>query len=186
MVHDHDGRATLRRSFTERISTFPSLEPLKKRPVLPKHSRIASESLIASDTSGLYKGQVVGAGSGSTAHTTYLNHDDINRRAIQILHLEGADDETVTSRDTFHCILRIIHPYDRFRRTFDLATVAWVLLLVFWIPLEIGFVWYEPPDAQKIISVVLDVWFALDILLNFRTGYVHHGTVVMDPKKIAS
>ena len=36
------------------------------------------------------------------------------------------------------------------------------------------------------LPLSVDFWFAIDIILNFRTGYVNHGTVVMDPKKIAS
>jgi hypothetical protein len=39
---------------------------------------------------------------------------------------------------------------------------------------------------QKILFAALDFWFALDIALNFRTGYIHHGTIVMDPNKVAS
>lgn len=83
-------------------------------------------------------------------------------------------------------LIRIIHPYDRFRRLFDAATVIWVLILVYFIPLEIGFDWYETPSVLKALFGILDAWFAVDIILNFRTGYIEHGTVVMDPKKIAS
>ena len=52
--------------------------------------------------------------------------------------------------------------------------------------LLIGFDWYKIPKPQKIVLILLDVWFAIDIILNFRTRYVYHGTVIMDSKKVAS
>lgn len=177
--------ATRQRSFSQKLTT--SLEPLK-RPIRPKHSRVASESFVASNASGVYKGQIVGSPTTKEVKVPnhkYLNHDDINRRAIQIFHTEGGDNSN-SKKSIIQSFLRIMHPYDRFRRMFDLATVIWVLLLVFFIPFEIGFVWYEAPSTQKILFAALDFWFAVDIILNFRTGYLHHGTVVMDSKKIAS
>ena len=168
------------RSFSQMMTS--SLDPLKRQ-IRPKHSRVASESFISSNTSGFYKGQVVG--SPASGDHTYLNHHDINRRAIQVLHTEGAHANHSRKTVVQRC-LSIIHPYDRFRRMFDMATVIWVLLLVFYIPLEIGFVWYEPPSIQKVLFMILDIWFAVDIILNFRTGYIYHGTVVLDSKKIAS
>ncbi|KAL7547182.1 hypothetical protein ACHAWF_010502 [Thalassiosira exigua] len=172
------------RSFSQKLSS--TFDPLKRQ-IRPQQSRVASESFIASNASGFYKGQVVGSPSlkrDVRDQHMYLNHDDINRRAIQIFHTEG--ERRNSKRSAMQCFQRIIHPYDRFRRMFDIATVIWVLLLVFFIPFEIGFVWYEPPQAQKVLFAILDFWFAVDIILNFRTGYVHHGTVVMDSKKIVS
>mmetsp|Transcript_46182 Transcript_46182/g.97021 ORF Transcript_46182/g.97021 Transcript_46182/m.97021 type:complete len:191 (+) Transcript_46182:1936-2508(+) len=176
-------------SFSERLSS--SLDPLK-RPIRPKHARVASsisagsEPFVASN-SNVFRGQIIGgATKGREARNrTYLNHDDINRRAIQIWHTEG-EENSESKKSIIKPFLRIIHPYDRFRRLFDVATVIWVLLLVFFIPLEIGFDWYETPSPQKVFYGVLDCWFAVDIILNFRTGYINHGTVVMDSKKIAS
>mmetsp|Transcript_39908 Transcript_39908/g.96052 ORF Transcript_39908/g.96052 Transcript_39908/m.96052 type:complete len:185 (+) Transcript_39908:1369-1923(+) len=176
-------RSSRQRSFSQKLTS--SLEPLT-RPIRPRHSRVASESVIGSKASGIYKGQVVGGkGKDAAEDHKYLNHDEINRRAIQLFHTEGAEG-TNSTKNIIQYFLGVIHPYDRFRRMFDIATVLWVLLLVFFIPLEIGFVWYEAPKAQKILFGILDFWFAFDIILNFRTGYVNHGTIVMDPKKIAS
>ena len=177
--------ATRKRSFSQRLSS--SLEPLT-RPIRPTHSRVASESFVSSASSGMYKGQVIGAPPQKRKdlrNRTYLNPDDINQRAIQILHSEDDEDDTSRTRIS-QWFLRIIHPYDQFRRMFDVTTVIWVLLLVFFIPLEIGFDWFKTPKPQKILFGFLDFWFAIDIILNFRTGYVNHGTVVMDSKKIAS
>lgn len=78
----------------------------------------------------------------------------------------------------------VINPNHRFRRVFDAITVIWVLILVFFIPFEIGFVWFDTPAQLDVIFVFLDIWFALDIILNFRTGFLHHGNLEMDSKKI--
>jgi hypothetical protein len=132
--------------------------------------------------SGFFRGQPVAPEpAGHPASRVYLNYDDINKRAIQLFH---SDTSVRPSSNTWRC-LQIFHPYDRSRRIFDFATVIWVLLLVFFIPIEIGFDWFDAPNWQKIIYTVLDFWFAVDIILNFRTGYINHGTVVMDPNKIS-
>ena len=155
--------------------------------------RVASDSFLASKSSGVFKGQHIGSPKQPQENKEeddgiYLNHDEINRRAIQIFHTEGGEKSASrSSKKTFiQWVLTIIHPYDRSRRMFDMTTVIWVLLLVFFIPLEIGFDWYETVAWQKVLFTALDIWFALDIMLNFRTGYINHGTVVMGPKKIAS
>jgi len=155
--------------------------------------RVASDSFLASKSSGVFKGQLIGSPKQPQENKEeddgiYLNHDEINRRAIQIFHTEGGEKSASrSSKKTFiQWLLTIIHPYDRSRRMFDMTTVIWVLLLVFFIPLEIGFDWYETVAWQKVLFTALDIWFALDIMLNFRTGYINHGTVVMGPKKIAS
>ena len=38
---------------------------------------------------------------------------------------------------------------------------------------------------MKAFHLFIDVWFIIDVVLNFRTGYVDHGVMVMDQKKIA-
>jgi len=48
----------------------------------------------------------------------------------------------------------------------------------------------QASDATKanpivIIDLIVDLMFIIDILINFRTSYLHNGEVVMDQKKIA-
>ena len=153
-----------------------SISPIRQR---PQHSRVASESFIASSASGIYKGQIVGSPSRKgdddvPDNLTYLNHDDINRRAIQIFHMDGNSQVVQQDQSIFQRLLRIIHPNDPFRRMFDLATVIWVLLLVFFIPLEIGFVWYEAREAWKIIFVILGESIAVILVLCVCEVVVHH------------
>ena len=40
-------------------------------------------------------------------------------------------------------------------------------------------------DPLVIIDLIVDIMFIADILINFRTTYLHSGEVVMDAKKIA-
>jgi len=117
----------------------------------------------------------------------YFNHWDIKQRAIQVFYTE----ETGHLRDFIFLkslpkFFKVLNPNGKFRSTFDMITVIWVLVLVFFIPFEIGFDWYKIPKPQKMVLTLLDVWFAIDIILNFRTGYIYHGTVIMDPKKVVS
>jgi len=125
------------------------------------------------------RGKNTNPSSDNTSH--YLNQSDIQKKAIQLFHTDrhygGKGRHRINNR-------AIIHPNGRFRSIFDMATVVWVLLLVFFIPFEVGFSWYNPPYLQMLLMDLLDFWFALDIILNFRTGYIHHGTIIMKPEKI--
>ena len=38
---------------------------------------------------------------------------------------------------------------------------------------------------MKSFHLFIDIWFIIDVVLNFRTGYVDHGVMVMDQNKIA-
>lgn len=114
----------------------------------------------------------------------FMNHSDIKRRAIQVFYTEGNDRRAdFVSAHSFSCV-KVLHPNGQFRSTFDFVTVIWVLVLVFLVPFQIGFDWYRLPKFGKILMSLLDLWFAVDILLNFRTGFIHHGTIIMNPKKI--
>ena len=118
---------------------------------------------------------------------THLDHWDIKQEAIQILHTDVAEKQSLADQRANTKLVffeKALHPNGNFRRSFDLVTVVWVVVLAFMIPFEIGFGWYKMPTIYKTFSSLLDCWFALDIILNFRTGYILHGTVVMDDSKI--
>lgn len=114
----------------------------------------------------------------------YLNHIEIKQRAIQVLYTEGARGGLAEGGQHRWWYIKVIHPNKPFRRLFDVITVVWVLYLVFFIPLEIGFSWFVESARQKKLLSFLDVWFAVDFILNFRTGYIYHGTVIMDQRRI--
>jgi len=78
---------------------------------------------------------------------------------------------------------RFIIPWDsQFRRAWDLLAVFFVLYLSFTVPIDIAFdgAWGFPTW----INTIMDVYFYTDILLNFRTGFVHNGHHITDPKLI--
>ena len=78
----------------------------------------------------------------------------------------------------------LLHPESEYRLIWDIATAVFVLVLIWLVPFIIGFeTWHS--DSMNTFSIVMDLWFVADLLLNFRTGYVDHGATVMDSKKIA-
>ena len=156
----------------------PSLNDGGGQPEIPCEKQSNAEQLSAAPKAEASDQRVMVNG------TQYLDHADIKRRAIQVFHTDYAERERVVGSKSWYC--HTIHPNDRFRRTFDFITVVWVLLFVVVIPFEIGFDWYMLPRPLKILLDLLDVWFAVDIVLNFRTGYILHGTVVTKPEKIVS
>ena len=118
---------------------------------------------------------------------THFDHWDIKQQAIQLLHTDVAENQSTADQranSKWLFFQKTLHPNGNFRRIFDMVTVVWVLILAFTIPFEIGFSWYFMPKSYKTFSSLLDCWFVLDIVLNFRTGYILHGTVVMDDAKI--
>ena len=54
-----------------------------------------------------------------------------------------------------------------------------VLYLCWKIPFALGFDWYKKGLFETFWEILLDIWFALDIILNFRTGYVHDAHLVV-------
>lgn len=119
-----------------------------------------------------------------SSNANYLNYMDIKKRAIQIFHTEDSGLPFGVRTSHRGCNRFILHPNGRTRSFFDFATSVWVLLLVFWIPFDVGFVWNRPSNLRILFMDLLDIWFAIDIILNFRTGYIYNGTIVMKPDKI--
>ena len=78
---------------------------------------------------------------------------------------------------------RFVLPWDsKIRRVWDVLVVIAVLYLSFNIPLKMAFSKWKFP---KELDVFLEYFFYFDIILNFRTGFVHHGEHITDPKEIA-
>jgi hypothetical protein len=108
------------------------------------------------------------------------------KHGIQILHqdemsvLEEKRMLTISSK----IMGQVIHPNNRWRRTFDMFTVVFVIYLLYKIPFDVAFGWYVNTSFENSISVLLDVWFTLDIILNFKTGYIKNGTAVMHQRKV--
>lgn len=97
-----------------------------------------------------------------------------------------------------HPLLRIIHPYSRFRRTWDLCTTLASLCLLWQVPLHLVFeAWIPPVNVierlseallvpSEVIRALTVAFFLVDIVISVRTGYVNRaGEVIMDGRKIA-
>ena len=78
----------------------------------------------------------------------------------------------------------LIHPDSRYRLWWDMITAFYVVYLIWLVPFSIGFEQWYPNSGMKSFNVLIDVWFIIDVILNFRTGYVDHGVMVMDQQKI--
>lgn len=78
----------------------------------------------------------------------------------------------------------IIHPNSKYRRGWDMFTVIFVLYLVYIIPFDLAFDWWDMTAGVYYFGYMLDIWFAVDIIFNFRTGFTHDGHVVLQPSKI--
>jgi hypothetical protein len=124
--------------------------------------------------------------NGSTKRRFY-DRKEITSKAIQIFYTasDHKQDKSLENKSFFSCFGQILHPNGTFRRFFDFFTVVWVLYCVFTVPFQVGFDWYIMSYWEKVVMNILDIWFAIDILLNFRTGFISHGTVVMNPDKVA-
>jgi len=97
---------------------------------------------------------------------------------------------SITQEDHHHhpktgCNKYIIDPTGKFRTTWDIFISLFVMYLLIKVPLVLF-----PGDLLnkgfwKTFDVFLDVFFWTDLVLNFRTGFVHFKHVEMDWKHIA-
>ena len=110
-------------------------------------------------------------------------------RDIKILH-EEVEDKIFNQRSAAKKGFKnsewsfMLHPESSYRLFWDIVTAFFVLILIWLVPFYIGFETWSSP-GMSVVSSVMDVWFIIDVFLNFRTGYVDHGATVMDKKKIA-
>uniref|UniRef100_A0A1I8IUU4 Ion_trans domain-containing protein n=1 Tax=Macrostomum lignano TaxID=282301 RepID=A0A1I8IUU4_9PLAT len=98
------------------------------------------------------------------------------------------------ARQTFPRFV-ILH-YSPFKAVWDWVILMLVLYTAVFTPYTAAFLLNEDktkmklnesnhPDPLVIIDLIVDVTFIADILINFRTTYVHNGEVISDPQKIA-
>ena len=80
---------------------------------------------------------------------------------------------------------RVLLPTGPKRHLWDIFTAFFVIYLCWMVPFEIGFDWWEPGKAIQTFHWFLDLWFGLDIVLNFMTGYFEYGFLITNQRKIA-
>jgi hypothetical protein len=81
----------------------------------------------------------------------------------------------------------ILSPDGHFRQQWDLVQVPLLTYVAAVIPYRIGFSHdTEPGDIGFVVDVFVDLFFIVDIYLNFRTAlWNQHGTLTFEPKGIA-
>ncbi|XP_068739809.1 potassium/sodium hyperpolarization-activated cyclic nucleotide-gated channel 2-like isoform X2 [Montipora capricornis] len=82
----------------------------------------------------------------------------------------------------------IIHPTSAFRLYWDLMILLLLIVNLFVLPVAIAFFTNDMSPAWIVANVISDGIFLLDIVLNFKTGVLIHGTpnkFILDPKEIA-
>ena len=73
-----------------------------------------------------------------------------------------------------------LHPQSRFRVLWDLLVSAAVIYLAIELPRSVG--GFTAGTQSPAWKWTLDIFFYIDIVLSFRTGFMHKGEVVMDQK----
>lgn len=75
----------------------------------------------------------------------------------------------------------VIHPNGRFRTMWNLVMTALILYSAVVVPMQLAF-WNDfQSDGWRALNYVIDVVFILDIIVNFRTGFIVGGHYVNDP-----
>ena len=83
--------------------------------------------------------------------------------------------------------LPVLDPDSRSRLRWDMAQVVALLYVALTVPIRTGFNQdLRPLDTGWWVELVVDCYFILDIVVNFRTGFhSHDGELVLDPGRIA-
>jgi len=80
----------------------------------------------------------------------------------------------------------IFHPYEPIRLRWDLTVIGVMIYVLLDIPVRICFGIELPMDHPwEILNLMIDFFFMVDIVFNFRTGYIEESQFVTSPTKIA-
>jgi hypothetical protein len=78
----------------------------------------------------------------------------------------------------------VLYPNSPVRRAMDLIASFFVVWTCIIVPFQIGFEWWEAPSWVETLSTVIDYFFVVDIIANFRTAYIEHGELFASGAKI--
>jgi len=79
----------------------------------------------------------------------------------------------------------IIYPDSTFRNIIDFVSFTLTFLISFYIPFVFAFNIVQVYGPGRYFEFFVDLWFLVELLLNFITGYYEKGVLVLDKKKIA-
>ena len=101
---------------------------------------------------------------------------------------EDFQEEVVMNFDYVRDHHWIIHPYSTFRFNWDICCMLAIIIVMIALPLQVAF---DESDQIHLspffpLNLVLDMFFFIDLIINFRTGYMDkdNPTVILDSKLI--
>ena len=82
--------------------------------------------------------------------------------------------------------LPIIMPDGEFRKWWDSAQVVALFYVAIMVPIRIGFAREMTPlTAEWFVELLTDIYFIVDIIVNFRTAYYDEDELVVKPSQVA-
>jgi len=81
--------------------------------------------------------------------------------------------------------ISVLHPYGKIRLKWDIAITAVMIYMIFDIPIQICFNLDVPKqNPWSLVDLGVDVFFMIDILMNFNTGYIQEEKLVSSRREI--
>ena len=80
-----------------------------------------------------------------------------------------------------HFFTEVRQPDEFFIVTWNIAGLLLVILNCFYVPFVASFAYQ---DRETVITLVINLYFAANILIRFRTGYYSRGLLIMDAKQV--
>jgi CRP-like cAMP-binding protein len=92
------------------------------------------------------------------------------------------EDSYLTEMYSQEALRRVIMPFSRFRRTWDIVTLILVLYTAIWLPIVICFL-DGSQTPTRVIDVFTDIIFLIDVGINFHTAFITKDAVLEIDKK---
>lgn len=107
----------------------------------------------------------------------------------------GCEEKLEAENEILETLPFVIHPYSVFRIVLDLTSALILFLNIYTIPMFISFPKFESiysmirpdtihPYVTFWITIISDIWFTLEIICNFRTGYEEADVPILNVKLI--
>lgn len=148
-----------------------------------KHGSSIAPATILDDKQESSKAAILEPLSPRASGSSFLENDDLRLLQQQQHQQSGVNKFRIVMEADAQNYRWVIDWDNPYRRAWDVLIVGAVVYLCFLTPLQIAFVEFE---YNKTFSSFLDYLFWMDILLNFRTGFIHRGEHEKNPRKIAA
>lgn len=79
----------------------------------------------------------------------------------------------------------IILHYSAGKAAWDWLILLLVIYIAIYTPYVAAFLFLKQADPLVVVDLAVDVMFMADMIINFRTTYLHNGEVIVDPRRIA-